>query len=58
MRVLNAPLGEHVVLRSRFSVLRLKKNNSLISGLLFEGEKSFKLKSTTTPSIAITFTFL
>jgi len=44
MRVLNAPLAEHVVLRSRFSVLRLKKNNSLISGLLFEGAEKFQVK--------------
>jgi hypothetical protein len=36
--------GEHVVLRSRFPVLRLKKNKSLISGLLFEGVKKFQVK--------------
>jgi REP element-mobilizing transposase RayT len=36
--------AEHVVLRSRFPVLRLKKNNSLISGLLFEGAEKFQVK--------------
>jgi hypothetical protein len=36
--------AEHVVLRSRYSVLRLKKNKSLISGLLFEGAEKFQVK--------------
>ena len=36
--------AEHVVLRSRFPVLRLKKNKSLISGLLFEGAEKFQVK--------------
>jgi len=36
--------SEHVVLRSRFPVLRLKKNKSLISGLLFEGAEKFQVK--------------
>jgi hypothetical protein len=36
--------AEHVVLRARFSVLRLKKNKSLISGLLFEGAEKFQVK--------------
>jgi REP element-mobilizing transposase RayT len=36
--------AEHVVLRARYSVLRLKKNKSLISGLLFEGAEKFQVK--------------
>jgi len=36
--------AEHVVLRSRYSVLRLKKNKSLISRLLFEGAEKFQVK--------------
>ena len=36
--------AEHVVLRARYSVLRLKKNKSLISGLLFEGGEKFQVK--------------
>ena len=36
--------AEHVVLRTRFSVLRLKKNKPLISGLLFEGAEKFQVK--------------
>ena len=35
--------SEHVVLRSRFSVLRLKKNKSLISGLLSAGAEKFQV---------------
>jgi len=35
--------SEHVVLRARYSVLRLKKNKSLISGLLFEGAEKFQV---------------
>jgi len=36
--------AEHVVLRSRFPVLRFKKSKSLISGLLFEGAEKFQVK--------------
>jgi REP element-mobilizing transposase RayT len=36
--------AEHVVLRSRYSVLRFKKNKSLISRLLFEGAEKFQVK--------------
>jgi len=36
--------AEHVVLRARLSVLRFKKNKSLISGLLFEGAEKFQVK--------------
>jgi REP element-mobilizing transposase RayT len=36
--------AEHVILRARYSVLRLKKNKSLISGLLFEGAEKFQVK--------------
>jgi len=36
--------AEHVVLKSRFPVLRIKKNKPLISGLLFEGAEKFQVK--------------
>ncbi|NBT58274.1 hypothetical protein EBT16_05770 [bacterium] len=36
--------AEHLVLRARYSVLRLKKNKSLISGVLFKGAEKFQVK--------------
>jgi REP element-mobilizing transposase RayT len=36
--------AEHVVLRTRFAVLRFKNNQALISRLLFEGAEKFQVK--------------